>query len=113
MLGNPAKARAIFERWMEWEPEDNAWGAFVKFEMRQEKPANARYCDILAVPCVATQKYKVEARVYVYGVEQSGSCTDAASGSFGTRTLFFVDMMPFLVVMEEEKDEEKLLPKIN
>lgn len=42
MLGNPAKARAIFERWMEWEPEDNAWSAYVKFEMRQEEPANAR-----------------------------------------------------------------------
>lgn len=42
MLGNPAKARAIFERWMEWEPEDNAWAAYVKFEMRQEQPANAR-----------------------------------------------------------------------
>lgn len=44
MLGNSAKARAIFERWMEWEPEDNAWGAYVKFEMRQEQPAHARYC---------------------------------------------------------------------
>ncbi|CAN0555829.1 unnamed protein product, partial [Ectocarpus sp. 12 AP-2014] len=42
MLGNPAKARAIFERWMEWEPEDNAWSAYVKFEMRQEEPAKAR-----------------------------------------------------------------------
>lgn len=43
MLGNSAKARAIFERWMEWEPEDNAWSAYVKFEMRQEEPANARW----------------------------------------------------------------------
>lgn len=43
MLGNSAKARAIFERWMQWEPEDNAWGAYVKFEMRQEQPAKARY----------------------------------------------------------------------
>lgn len=42
MLGNSAMARAIFERWMEWEPEDNAWSAYVKFEMRQEEPANAR-----------------------------------------------------------------------
>lgn len=43
MLGNPAKARAIFERWMEWEPEDNAWSAYVKFEMRQEEPGKARW----------------------------------------------------------------------
>ncbi|CAM9333479.1 unnamed protein product, partial [Discosporangium mesarthrocarpum] len=42
MLGHPAKARSIFERWMEWQPDDNAWSAYVKFEMRQEDPAKGR-----------------------------------------------------------------------
>ncbi len=27
-------ARQVFERWMKWEPDDLAWAAFIKFEMR-------------------------------------------------------------------------------
>jgi crooked neck len=42
MLGDVAKARALFERWMEWEPDDNAWAAYIKFEMRNKEPARAR-----------------------------------------------------------------------
>uniref|UniRef100_A0A7R9UG91 Suppressor of forked domain-containing protein n=1 Tax=Pinguiococcus pyrenoidosus TaxID=172671 RepID=A0A7R9UG91_9STRA len=51
MLGNAAGARQIFQRWMEWEPEDNAWLSFIKFEERQGDIARARevferYVDI-------------------------------------------------------------------
>ncbi|CAM9890472.1 unnamed protein product, partial [Phaeothamnion confervicola] len=42
MLGEADKARCVFERWMEWEPDDNAWTAFVKFEMRRQQPQRAR-----------------------------------------------------------------------
>jgi crooked neck len=42
MVGEPGKARGVFERWMEWEPDDNAWGAYIKFEMRKKDTARAR-----------------------------------------------------------------------
>ncbi len=35
-------ARQIFERWMAWEPDDMAWAAFIKFEMRQGQIERAR-----------------------------------------------------------------------
>jgi hypothetical protein len=35
-------ARQIFERWMEWEPDDHGWTAFVKFELRQQEVGRAR-----------------------------------------------------------------------
>eukprot|EP00743_Colponemidia_sp_Colp-15_P004301 GILK01004640.1.p1 GENE.GILK01004640.1~~GILK01004640.1.p1 ORF type:complete len:679 (+),score=156.35 GILK01004640.1:58-2037(+) len=34
MLGNYAGARQIFERWMQWEPEDGSWMTYVRFEER-------------------------------------------------------------------------------
>jgi len=34
MVGDAAKCRAVFERWMEWMPDDNAWVAFARFEGR-------------------------------------------------------------------------------
>ncbi|ELR20088.1 cell cycle control protein [Acanthamoeba castellanii str. Neff] len=37
ILGNYANARQIFERWMEWQPDEQAWNSYVKFEMRQRR----------------------------------------------------------------------------
>nr|GEX90845.1 crooked neck-like protein 1 [Tanacetum cinerariifolium] len=34
MLGNVAGARQIFERWMSWEPDQQAWLSYIKFELR-------------------------------------------------------------------------------
>ena len=42
MLGNTTAARALFERWMQWEPDDPAWNSYVKFEVRQGEMALAR-----------------------------------------------------------------------
>ncbi|KAG5185208.1 hypothetical protein JKP88DRAFT_207999 [Tribonema minus] len=42
MVGDVTKARAVFERWMDWEPDDNAWGAYIKFETRNKDTARAR-----------------------------------------------------------------------
>lgn len=30
MLGNVPAARAVFERWMKWEPDENGWLSYVK-----------------------------------------------------------------------------------
>jgi crooked neck len=32
LLGNIINSRQIFERWMEWHPEEQAWYAYIKFE---------------------------------------------------------------------------------
>lgn len=42
MVGAIDNARQIFERWMAWEPDDLAWAAFIKFEMRQGDTIKAR-----------------------------------------------------------------------
>jgi crooked neck len=34
LLGNYIQARKIFQRWMNWRPEEKAWLAFVAFEQR-------------------------------------------------------------------------------
>ena len=33
-LQNYIGVRRIYERWMEWEPEENAWKAYIAFERR-------------------------------------------------------------------------------
>ncbi|XP_022203014.2 protein crooked neck [Nilaparvata lugens] len=42
MLGNVAGARAVFERWMEWEPDEQAWLTYIKFELRYKEIDRAR-----------------------------------------------------------------------
>ncbi|XP_062621524.1 crooked neck-like protein 1 [Saccostrea cucullata] len=42
MLGNIAGARQVFERWMEWEPEEQAWHSFINFELRYKELDRAR-----------------------------------------------------------------------
>ena len=39
---NIAGARAIFERWMEWEPEDQYWSTYINFELRYRELDRAR-----------------------------------------------------------------------
>ena len=42
MLGNVAGARQVFERWMEWEPEEQAWLSYIKMELRYNEIDRAR-----------------------------------------------------------------------
>ncbi|KAF2486949.1 hypothetical protein BDY17DRAFT_245238 [Neohortaea acidophila] len=42
MLGNVAGTRQVFERWMSWEPDENAWGAYIKLEKRYGEFERAR-----------------------------------------------------------------------
>ena len=35
LLGNIAGCRLLFERWMNWEPNEQAWLTYIKFEQRQ------------------------------------------------------------------------------
>lgn len=42
MLGNVAGARQVFERWMEWQPEEQAWHSYINFELRYKEVERAR-----------------------------------------------------------------------
>jgi crooked neck len=42
MLGNIAGARQVFERWMQWEPEEQAWLSYIKMELRYKEVDRAR-----------------------------------------------------------------------
>lgn len=42
MLGNVNGARQIFERWMQWQPDESAWMAYAKMEMRYNEVDRAR-----------------------------------------------------------------------
>ncbi|KAM4528727.1 crooked neck-like protein 1 [Fundulus diaphanus] len=42
MLGNVPGCRQVFERWMEWEPEEQAWHSYINFELRYKEVDKAR-----------------------------------------------------------------------
>ncbi|XP_013390405.1 crooked neck-like protein 1 isoform X2 [Lingula anatina] len=42
MLGNIAGSRQVFERWMEWQPEEQAWHSYINFELRYKELDRAR-----------------------------------------------------------------------
>ena len=42
LIGAIDQARQLFERWMKWEPDDNAWSAYIRFELRQGNIERAR-----------------------------------------------------------------------
>ena len=42
MLNNVAGARQIFERWMEWEPDEQAWHSYINMELRYKENDRAR-----------------------------------------------------------------------
>ncbi|KAL1498309.1 hypothetical protein ABEB36_009125 [Hypothenemus hampei] len=43
MLENIPGARAVFERWMEWQPEEQAWQTYINFELRYKEIDRARH----------------------------------------------------------------------
>ncbi|XP_044729166.1 protein crooked neck [Chrysoperla carnea] len=42
MLENVAGARQVFERWMEWQPDEQAWQTYINFELRYKEIDRAR-----------------------------------------------------------------------
>lgn len=41
-LGDVAGCRQVFERWMQWQPDERAWSAYIHFERRYQEFDNAR-----------------------------------------------------------------------
>lgn len=44
-------ARQVFERWMEWHPEEQAWSTYINFEMRYKEIQRAREIYSRFVSC--------------------------------------------------------------
>ena len=42
ILGNVGGAREVFERWIQWEPEEQAWLSFIKMEIKYAETNRAR-----------------------------------------------------------------------
>lgn len=42
MLGNAAGCRQVFQRWMKWEPDEQAWHSYINFELRFHEVDRAR-----------------------------------------------------------------------
>uniref|UniRef100_A0A915AQ20 Crooked neck-like protein 1 n=2 Tax=Parascaris univalens TaxID=6257 RepID=A0A915AQ20_PARUN len=42
LIGNLPGARQVFERWMEWEPPEQAWQTYINFELRYKETDRAR-----------------------------------------------------------------------
>ncbi|XAR55043.1 hypothetical protein NMG60_11030419 [Bertholletia excelsa] len=51
MLGNVAGARQIFERWMNWQPDQKGWLSYIKFELRYNEIDRARVIFERLVQC--------------------------------------------------------------
>ncbi|XP_031271616.1 crooked neck-like protein 1 [Pistacia vera] len=51
MLGNVAGARQIFERWMNWMPDQQGWLSYIKFELRYNEVDRARQIFEWFVQC--------------------------------------------------------------
>jgi hypothetical protein len=77
MLGNVSAARQTFERWMEWEPDDNGWNAYIKFEMRQQEPTRARQVFERYVACHPTQRAYLKFAKWEEKQLQVGGCVRA------------------------------------
>jgi crooked neck len=87
LLQNVAGARQVFERWMQWEPDDKAWQAYIKMEQRYEEldRASSIYERWVAV--------RPEPRVWVKWAhfEEERGRTDKAREVFQTALEFFGD----------------------
>ena len=87
LLQNVPGARQVFERWMQWEPDDKAWQAYIKMEQRYQEldRASAIYERWVAV--------RPEPRVWVkWGkFEEERGRLDKAREVFQTALEFFGD----------------------
>ena len=87
LLQNVPGARQVFERWMQWEPDDKAWSAYIKLEERYQEHdrASAIYERWIAI--------RPEPRNWIKWAkfEEERSRVDKAREVFQTAVEFFGD----------------------
>ncbi|XP_022023839.1 crooked neck-like protein 1, partial [Helianthus annuus] len=74
MLGNVAGARQIFERWMSWEPDQQAWNSYIEFELKYKEIERARAIYERLVQCIPKVEMKIEelSKGYERAVDREG-----------------------------------------
>lgn len=63
MLSNIPGTRQVFERWMAWEPDEKAWSAYIKMEVRYNEFDRASKIFERLVSCHPEAKVSLSLRV--------------------------------------------------
>lgn len=107
LLGNYNKARAIFEKWMTWNPPENAWLEYLNFEKRlreEEKYAMLLYRYLEAFP-TARNYVKVAKYEFRRGkIAEARLLFERALSDLGTENCneyFYIEWAKFEVKMKE------------
>ena len=58
----------VFERWMEWEPEEQSWSSYINMELRYKEIDRARsiYEKFVLVHPTVSSQCKLKATAYKY-----------------------------------------------
>lgn len=107
LLHNYNKARAIFEKWMTWNPPENAWLEYLKFEKRineEEKYRELLYRYLQAFPTarnyVKVAKYEFR-RTHVAEARLLFERALADLGSDNCNEYFYIEWAKFELKMKE------------
>ncbi|OQR76768.1 crooked neck protein 1 [Tropilaelaps mercedesae] len=110
-LGNIPGCRQVFQRWMEWQPEEQVWLTYIKFEMRYKETDEAR--KIYEQFIVVHPEVKNWIR-YSRFEEQNGSI-DKARAVFERAVVFFGDefmteelFLAFARFEEKQREHERV-----
>ncbi|KAJ0667344.1 putative tetratricopeptide-like helical domain superfamily [Helianthus annuus] len=69
-----AGARQIFKRWMNWEPDQQAWNSYIEFELKYKEIERARAIYERLVQCIPKVEMKIEeiSKGYERAVDREG-----------------------------------------
>lgn len=109
-LTNIAGARQVFERWMEWEPEEQAWLTYINFELRYREIERAREIYQRFIHCHSDVKNWIR---YAKFEERNGNISAArqvyerAIEYFGEDHLNEQLILAFAKFEENQKEHER------
>ncbi|XP_041468018.1 crooked neck-like protein 1 [Lytechinus variegatus] len=103
LVGNVGGARQVFERWMQWEPEEQAWFSYIKMELRYKETERARaiYERFVYV------HPEVKNWIKFAGFEESHNYISLARGVYERAVAFYEDHMDEKLYIAFAKFEER------
>eukprot|EP00057_Strongylocentrotus_purpuratus_P011966 XP_011666440.1 PREDICTED: crooked neck-like protein 1 isoform X3 [Strongylocentrotus purpuratus] len=103
LVGNVGGARQVFERWMQWEPEEQAWFSYIKMELRYKETERARaiYERFVYV------HPEVKNWIKYAGFEESHNYFSLARGVYERAVAFYEDHMDEKLYIAFSKFEER------
>ncbi|KAJ8673322.1 hypothetical protein QAD02_004584 [Eretmocerus hayati] len=106
MLENIAGARQVFERWMEWEPHEQAWQTYINFEFRYKELDRVRQIYERLITVHPTIKNWIKYAKF----EKSSGCISSARSIFERAVEFFSeneDDLLFIAFATFEEDQRE------